>query len=89
MNKNNNTKKGFILGSEENDKNAGWSQTVRYMATPTGTIVLVNTKQKDSSGKYSLSESMVLVSDSVIEIYEEPITDANITIYAMISEDKL
>lgn len=84
MNKENTHKNYFILGTEEIDKANGLTQTVKYMATPKGAIVLVNTKQKDSSGKYSISESSIEISDVAVEILNVPKIEGNITVYAIL-----
>ena len=84
MNKENTDKNYFILGTEEIDKANGLTQTVKYMATPKGAIVLVNTKQKDSSGKYSISESSIEISDVAVEILNVPKIEGNITVYAIL-----
>jgi hypothetical protein len=71
----------FRIASIEEDKKSGLTRTVRFMQAGSGVVVNTSTTLKDSSGRYSISESSVLVPDVQIGETDKKQEDANQNVF--------
>ncbi len=71
----------FRIASIEEDKKSGLTRTVRFMQAGSGVVVNTSTTLKDSSGRYSISESNVLVPDVQIGEIDKKQEDANQNVF--------
>lgn len=73
------TSKLLMLAYKEEDKKSGYSKVVNFIVAGNGVVINTSTVLKDSTGRYSISESSIFVPDVYVSTYEKSTEENGLT----------